>query len=145
VPFGIESHVKSPELSPLACTRNPSSMSSNHFLQTVVIAVLCAHVSAIVAVWYSPWGANGLFLLNGLLALITVIYGSSRFRYIFLATDWSYLTLIVFELAVLAASVFAFRGNRPALMCSYVVFGLHACATVAAVFMAFVFRITRLI
>mgnify|MGYP001554035050 CR=1 FL=1 len=45
-------------------------MSSNTLLQTVVVAILCAHVSAIVAVWYSPWGANGLLLLNGMLALI---------------------------------------------------------------------------
>ena len=137
--------MKSAELALLACTRKPGSMSSNTLLQTVVVAILCAHVSAIVAVWYSPWGANGLLLLNGLLALITVVYGGSRARYIFLAMDWSYLALIVFELAVLAAAVLAFRSSRSALICSYAAFGLHACATIAGVFMAFVFRITRLI
>ncbi len=120
-------------------------MSSNAFFQTVVLAALVAHVAAIVAVWYSPWGANGLLLLNGLLALIALVYAGSRARYIFLARDWAYLGLMVCELAILMAAGLAFRGNRAALICSYVAFGLHACATLAAVCVAFFFKITRLI
>lgn len=120
-------------------------MSSNTVFKIVVLAAFFAHGAAIGAVWYFPRGANGLLLLNGLLALITLGYAGSRAHYILVARDWAYVALIVFELAVLTAAILAFRGSRPALLCSYAAFGLHACGTLAGVFVAFVFRITRLI
>ena len=120
-------------------------MSSNTFFQTAVLAALFAHVAAIFALWYSPWGSNGLLLVNGLLALVALSYAATRARHIFSPADWSYLTLIVFELAAVTAAILASRGSRPALICSYVFFGLHMCGTLAGVFLAFVFRITRLI
>ena len=82
---------------------------------------------------------------NGVLALGTLSYAATRARYIFSTTDWPYLLLIVFELAVFTAAVLAFRGSRPASIFSYAAFALHTCGTLVAVFLAFVFRITRLI
>jgi hypothetical protein len=107
--------------------------------------VLIAHVGVLCGIWYSPRGINWLLSLNILLASAVLIYAATRVRYIIASMDWPYVGLIVFELGVLTAAVCAVRESRPAVICSYVVFGLHSLASVGAVVFAFTFKITRLI
>lgn len=73
-----------------------------------------------------------------------LLYAASRARYILAANDWPHLALVIFEFLVLAAAFWANRGSRSAMVGSYVVFGLHACASLAATLFAFFFKMTRM-
>ena len=123
----------------------PSSINSNTLFQTIVVAVLIAHVGVLGGMWYSPRGINGMLALNVLLASVILVYTATRMRYIIAAMDWPYFGLIAFELCMLTASMLAFRESRPAIICSYVAFGLHLCVSVAAVVFAFTFKMNRMI
>lgn len=104
-----------------------------------VLAVL-AHIGVIVACWLSPSGSRALLLLNALVACVVLVSAAMRARYIWASADWPYLGFVGFELLVLAAAVFAFKGPRLAAVSSYVAFGLHCLAALAAVVYAFAFK-----
>jgi hypothetical protein len=55
------------------------------------------------------------------------------------------MTMFAIEVMVLLGAVWAFRESHPAVIWSYVAFGLHFLTSIAAVFFAFIFKITRLI
>lgn len=112
--------------------------------QTVVVSVLLAHVGVLFGLWLSPVGFRGLLALNAMMSLAVLVYAASRARLILAAHDWSYLTLIAFELLALAAAAWALRGSRTASICSSVVFGLHVCVSIAAIVYAFAFKMNRL-
>lgn len=112
--------------------------------QTTTVLVLGAHAAALVFVWTSPSGLKVLLSLNAIVAMAVLVYAASRIRYILAAKDFSYGALIVGELLVLSAAAWAFRGHRSAVIVSSVAFGLHSCASVAAVLFAFLFKMTRL-
>ena len=106
--------------------------------------LVIAHVASLLGVWFAPRGVNFLLGLNAVIALGVLIYAASRARFILAAHDWPYLGLIVFESLVLTGAIWAFRDNEIARICSYVAFGLHALASIAAVVFAFTFKFTRL-
>ena len=123
---------------------NLNPISSNSIFQSTAILLLLAHLGALIGVWFSPRGGSLLLALNAALASAVLLYTVSRARYILAAVDWPYLGLITFELLALAGALWAFMDNRPAMIWSYVAFGLHACASLAAAIFAFTFKITRL-
>jgi hypothetical protein len=122
----------------------PSSISSNTFLRTVAIVLLTTHAGILLGFWFAPRAVNFLLGLNALLAIAVLIYTGSRAHTLLAPVDWPYLSLIAFELLVLIAAIWAFRGSRPALIGSYVAFGLHTLVSLAAVIFAFVFKLNRL-
>lgn len=97
-----------------------------------------------MGVWWAPKGVTILAGLNAAIALLVLVYAASRSRYILAAMDWPYLGLIAFEALIMIAAIGAFRGSRGALICSFVAFGIHALAGIAAVFFAFGFKFTKL-
>ena len=101
---------------------------------------MLAHVGVLLAVWLSASGLRPLLLLNAFIACPVLLYAATRARYIWAARDWPYVGLIGFELLVLAAVVFAFRGQRIAAAASYAAFGLHGLASLAAAVYAFAFK-----
>jgi hypothetical protein len=121
-----------------------SAISSNTSFQTAVVLAVLAHVGALLGVWLSPQGFRALLLLNAIVALAVLLYAASRARYIYAARDWPYAGLVVFELVVLGGVVWAFRDNRTAAIWSYIAFGLHGCASLAAALFAFTFKMNRL-
>lgn len=104
-----------------------------------VLAVL-AHAGVLLAVCLSPGGLKPLLLLNAAVACPVLLYAASRARYIWAARDWPYAGLVVFELLVLAGAIWALRNHRPAVIWSYVAFGLHGCTSLGAVLYAFLFK-----
>jgi len=124
--------------------RPPSSISSNTFLRTVAIVLLTTHAGILLGFWFAPRAVNFLLGLNALLAISVLIYTGSRARTLLAPFDWPYLSLIAFELLVLIAAIWAFRGSRPALIGSYVAFGLQTLVSLTAVIFAFVFKLNRL-
>lgn len=106
--------------------------------------LVIAHVGSLLGAWFAARGINFLFGLNAIIAIAVLIYAASRTRYILAAHDWSYLGLVVFEALVLTGAILAFRDNQIARICSYVAFGLHAIASIAAVVFAFTFKLTKL-
>ena len=115
-------------------------ISSDATFQTATVLAVLAHVGVLLAVWLAPSGLRGLLLLNAFIACAVLLYAASRARYIWAARDWPYVGLIGFEVLVLAAAVFAFRGQRIAVVGSYLAFGLHGLASLAAVAYAFGFK-----
>ena len=128
----------------LVLGRRFGGMTSNALTQTLTLVVLSAHGAALVGVVCATRGLGFVLALNTVVALVVLLYAASRARYIWAAADWPYLGLVGFELLVLAGALWAYRGSRPAAIWSYVVLGLHGCASVGAVVFAFCFKITRL-
>ena len=120
-------------------------MRSNTIAATILTALVVTHVGSLISVWCSPRGLSFLLALNATCAVTILLYIASRTPYLIAAKDWLMLGFLIFEVAVLSAAIFAFRDHRIATIGSYVAFGLHACATLAAVVFAFTFKITRLI
>ncbi len=120
-------------------------MRSNTIVATILTALVVAHVGSLISVWCSPRGLSFLLALNATCAVAILLYIASRAPYVIAAKDWHMLGLFLFEAVVLTGAIFAFRDHRIATIGSYVAFGLHACATLAAVVFAFTFKITRLI
>jgi len=119
-------------------------MSNNTLLQAVVLTILAAHGAVLIVLGQSTRGPGALLLLNAAMACAVLLYAGSRARYILAGPDWPYLVLVVFELLVLAVAFWANRGSRGAMIGSCVIFGLHACASLAATGFAFVFKMTRM-
>jgi hypothetical protein len=103
-----------------------------------------AHAGALIGVVCSSRGLGFLLGLNTTVALSVLLYSATRMRYILAAVDWPYLGLIAFECLVLAGALWAFKEGRAAVIGSYVAFGLHGCASIAAVIFAFTFKISKL-
>lgn len=110
----------------------------------VTLLVMLAHIAVGVGLGFSSRMIPVLLALNVAASIAILAYAGTRARYILAASDWPYLVLIVFEGLVLSAAMLALRDSRWAMVLSYVVFGLHACASVAGVVFAFAFRITKL-
>ena len=55
------------------------------------------------------------------------------------------LALVAFEVSVLAAAAWAFRGQRLSVVASCLAFALHLCASVAAVVFMLTFKMTGII
>jgi hypothetical protein len=106
---------------------------------------VAVHTGALLCLWYLPRTVNVLLAVNGIAAVVVLCYAISRARYILAGRDWPYVGLCAFELLVLAGAILAFRHNRPALIGSYVAFGVHFLASVAFSIFTFTFKITRLI
>lgn len=120
-------------------------MNSNTFFQTTAVAVLLAHVGAVLGLWFGPRTIGIILALNAVIAVAVLVYAASRLRYILVANDVPQIALVGFELVVFAAAIWGFRQVRPAAICSYVAFGLHFIVAIAAVIFAFAFKMTRMI
>lgn len=106
--------------------------------------LVLAHAGSLMGAWLAPRGIHFLLGLNAVVALAVLIYTATRARYIIASVDWPYLGLIAFKIVALSGAIWAFRDNRFATICSYIVFGLHALASVAAVIFAFAFKLNKL-
>ena len=120
-------------------------MRTNTMFITVVLILLVAHVGSLAGVCFSSRGLRLLLALNATCAVAILLYLVSRAPYLIAAKDWLQLGLFLSEIAVLFAAILAYRDSRIAVIGSYVAFGLHACASLAAVVFAFTFKITKLI
>jgi hypothetical protein len=115
-------------------------MSSNAVLQTTVVLMLLAHVGALLGIWYGPRSHGFLLSLNILIAACVLAYAASRLRYVLGGHEPRQLLFFLLELLILVSAILAFRHSRPAAVVSYVGFGLHFLATLAAVIFAFTFK-----
>lgn len=121
-------------------------MSSNSVFGAIAILVLAAHVVALAWALWSPKRIGLLLSVNAAVSASVLATEAQRLRYILAAPpDGQLLALIAFELVVLAAALWAFRGRRLPIIVSCVAFGLHLCASVAAVLFVLTFRMTRLL
>ncbi len=115
-------------------------MSSNAFLQTTVVVLFLAHVGALLSLWFGPRTMAFMLALNIVIAAAVLTYAATRARYILSMYDPRQTALILLELIVLVAAIWAFRHNRSAATLSHIAFGLHFLATIAAVIFAFTFK-----
>ena len=109
------------------------------------MGTLLAHIAALADLWISTRGLSSLLALNSVVASAVLVYAATRARYILARPDWPYLGLVAFEILALALSLWAFRQGRVAVISAYIVFGLHACVSVAAVIFVLTFKLKRLI
>ncbi len=117
---------------------------SNTQLTVAMLAVLAAHVAALVAALLPKRGAGPLLVLNLAVAGVLLVLVASYPRLLD-PVDWQLLGLAAFELVALAAAVAGLRRVGWAVPISCIVFGLHFLASAGAVAFALTFRITRLI
>jgi hypothetical protein len=101
----------------------------------------------IALVWFlrSRKGAGLMLSVNVAVSVSVLAYQLPRLGYS-LATppDEQLLALIAFEFLVLATAWWASGGRRLPLVLSCIAFGLHLCASLAAVVFVLTFRIDRL-
>ena len=138
--FGIESRLRTGSFLARPFRHRPIPIRSITSFQTATLLVALAHVGVLLAVRLWPAGITALLSVNALVAFVALLYAASRARYILASRDWPYVALVIFELMVLAGAVWAFRGNRMAVIWSYSAFGLHGCVSLAAVLFAFFFK-----
>ena len=113
-------------------------------LKTILIALLVAHTGGLIGIFCSPRGPNFIFALNATCAVAILLYTVSRASSLIAARDWLMVGLFIVEGAVLAAALAAFRNHPSATIASYVAFGLHTSACLAATVFAFTFKLTKL-
>ena len=94
-------------------------------------------------IWSRYRGATLLLVINVLTAITVVVYDVNPIRYVL--QDERLMAIVAFELQTIVEALLAFRGNRPALYFSYAAFAINLCIVIAATYLAFFFRITRLI
>jgi hypothetical protein len=114
---------------------------SSELFEAVSTAVLALYLFA--AVWTRYRGPTLLLAVNVLTAITIVVYNLNPIRYFL--EDEREMAIVAFEVLAVIAAPFAFRGNRPALYFSYAAFAINLCVVIAATYLAFFFRITRLI
>ena len=119
-------------------------MNSNTLFQAITLVLVMAHAGALICVYFAPRGFSFLLAINSILSSAIILYTASRARYLLAAVDWPYLALVAFEMMVLAGAFWATREHRLAVVWSYVAFGIHSCAGIAAVVFSFTFKITKL-
>ena len=113
----------------------------NETFEAVTSAVLVVYLGAFV--WALRGSRTPLLLLNAVTAVAIIVYDVNPLRYIL--EDWRLQAIVAWEILGFAAAMFALRGNRSALLFSYAVGVVHICICAFAVYLAFFFRITRLI
>ena len=116
-------------------------MTNNQIFEAATIAVLVLYLG--VFVWSVRHSKAALLSVNVLTAIALCTYNLIPLRYVVI--DEQLIALVAFEIAALLAVVAAFRGNRPALLFSYAVFGIHLCVAVLAAYYACCIRLNRLI
>jgi hypothetical protein len=114
---------------------------SNELFEAVSTAVLVLYL--VVLVFALRHQRTPLLLLNAITAVVIIAYDVQPLRYIL--EDWRLQAIVAFEIAAIVAALLAFRGNRPGLYFSYAAFAINLCIVIAATYLAFFFRITRLI
>jgi hypothetical protein len=114
---------------------------SNELLEAVTTAVFVLFLSAFI--WALRGSRIPLLVVNAITAVVIVVYDINPVRYIL--EDWRLQAIVAWETLGFVAALFAMRGNRPALRFSYAVGAVHLLIGAFAVYLAFFFRITRLI
>jgi hypothetical protein len=117
---------------------------SNVQLTVVTVAVLLAHVTAL-AIAASRRRARPALSLNLVVAGATLVNLATDWRWLRPPLDVQVAGLAAFELLVLAMALLALAHHRPAVVGSWIAFGLHGLASVLAVVFVLTFKITRLI
>ena len=75
--------------------------------------------------------------------IVVAIHDLMPLRYVL--EDERLMAIEAFEVLAVLAAVATFRGNRPALLFSYAVFGIHLCVAIFATYWACCVRFDRLI
>jgi len=113
----------------------------NETLEAVTSAVLVVFLAVFVSALRGSRAP--LLALNVIAAITIIVYDVNPLRYIL--EDWRLQAIVACEILAVIAALAAFRNVRPAVIFSYAVFGVHLCVAAASVYLAFFFRITRLI
>jgi hypothetical protein len=116
-------------------------MTNNQIFEAASITVLVLYLG--VFVWSVRHSKTPLLSINVLTAIALCVYNLSPLRYVVI--DEQLIALVAFEVVALMAAMAAFRGNRPALLFSYAVFGIHLCVAILAAYYACCIRLNRLI
>jgi hypothetical protein len=116
-------------------------MTDNQTNEAITVTLLVVFLAALV--WAIRRSATPLLVLNALAALAIIVYDVNPLRYIL--EDWRLQAIVAWEALGFVAALLALRGNRPALVFSYASFAVHVGMIAFAVYLAFFFRITRLI
>ncbi len=116
-------------------------MMSNELFEAASSAVLVFYIFTLV--WSRYRSAMLLLVVNVLTAITVVVYDINPIRYVL--EDERLMAIVAFEVATVIAALLAFRGYRPAHYFSYAAFAINLCVVIAATYLAFFFRITRLI
>jgi len=114
---------------------------SNELFEAISTAVLVLYLVALVLALRR--NRTPLLLLTAITAVVVIAYDVQPLRYIL--EDWRLQAIVAFEIVTVIATLLAFRGKKPALYFSYAAFAIHLCAVMAATYLAFFFRVTRLI
>lgn len=114
---------------------------SNQLFEAASTAVLAFYL--FVFIWSRYRGATLLLVVNALSAVTIIVYDIIPIRYVL--EDERLMAIVAFEALAVIAALMALRRNRPALYFSYVVFAINLGVVIAATYLAFFFRITRLI
>ena len=117
-------------------------MSDEVVIAIVVVALLVHLVLPLACLWAGR-GFAPLLACNGVVAALVLAALAPGLPRAF--GDAQIMALAGFEVLVLVAALWARRSRGWPRVVSYGAFGLHLCASVAAVLFLLTFRITRLI